>query len=141
VCSTRLATTEGAEYAPLLSTMIPTYNNDRAWIAATPPPVFEGGRLARGCRGGDRRVAIGVITGVAAQTLLAYGVIFYAMPAASIGLLAVAGRVGPSAGVIDHRYRYAAKEFGTAIQSSIAPSLCSSSCMRRSSSVFRSTPR
>src|SRR5215831_5946556 len=36
---------------------------------------------------------------------------------------------------------YASRKFGTAIQSSMAPSLCSSSCMRRSSSVLRLTPR
>ena len=36
---------------------------------------------------------------------------------------------------------YASRKCGTAIQSSIAPSLCSRSCMRRSSSVFRLTPR
>jgi hypothetical protein len=38
-------------------------------------------------------VSIGVIPGVAAQTLLAYGVIFYAMPAAGIGMLAVAHKL------------------------------------------------
>ena len=63
--------------------------------------------------------------------------------------------VGPSAlvGVADDahvarviRFRqfahlYASRKCGTAIQSSMAPSLCSSSCMRRSSSVLRLTPR
>lgn len=38
-------------------------------------------------------------------------------------------------------HRYAARKFGTAIQSSIAPSLCNKSCMPRSSSVLRLTPR
>src|SRR5262249_51878597 len=39
------------------------------------------------------------------------------------------------------RHLYALRKCGTAIQSNIAPSLCSKSCMRRSSSVFRVTPR
>ena len=44
---------------------------DRAWIAA----VLTG------------QVALGAILGGAAQGLLAYGLIFYAMPAAGLGLL------------------------------------------------------
>jgi hypothetical protein len=51
---------------------VPSY--DRAWIAA----VLTG------------QVALGVILGVAVQALLAYGLIFYAMPAAGLGLLDVA---------------------------------------------------
>jgi hypothetical protein len=47
---------------------------DRAWIAA----VLTG------------QVALGVILGVVVQALLAYGLIFYAMPAVGLGLLGVA---------------------------------------------------
>jgi len=47
---------------------------DRTWIAAVL----------------TAQVALGVILGVAVQALLAYGLIFYAMPAVGLGLLDLA---------------------------------------------------
>jgi hypothetical protein len=64
--------------SPLLAHYLPANgavrSYDRAWIAA----VLTG------------QVALGVVLGVGVQALLAYGLIFYAMPAVGLGLLDVA---------------------------------------------------
>jgi hypothetical protein len=76
----------GEVYAPLLSTMIPSLQSRRhrgRFLKADGLP--RGGAAV--LTGEWRSVSS---PGVAAQTPLAYGVIFYAVPAAGIGLLAVA---------------------------------------------------
>src|SRR6478752_384844 len=61
-------------------------------------------------------------------------------PAALIGM-ADNAHVACVIGFRQAGHLYASRKCGTAIQSSMAPSLCSRSCMRRSSSVLRLTPR
>jgi hypothetical protein len=93
-------------YVLLLSTMIPSLINlvigGTALACAVPglsPWLLDYLPAARAVRTYHRawiaavltgRVGLGVIIGMAVQTILAYGLIFYAMPAVGLGLLDVA---------------------------------------------------
>src|SRR6185312_4700710 len=64
----------------------------------------------------------------------------HAVGPAALAAVADDAHVARVIGGGEPRHRYASRKCGTAIQSSMALSLCSNSCMRRSSSVCKFTP-